>query len=144
MEEVTIMAVPDLTSLERVPGFTEPIRHALGNYWITSAEEFATTARLDNEAYGDGLAALGVALGLSAGAMDMLYEVAVAASPRAAEYTALVDLDVGDGLLLGDLPPPAGVDFAPPVDLPPEILLGRNLPPVLDQGRRNTCVAFTM
>jgi Papain family cysteine protease len=138
------MIQPELTPLERVMGFTEPIRLALGNYWITSAEEFATTARLDNAAYGDGLAALGFILGLNATTMDELYAAAVAASPRAAEYSALVDLDVGDGLLLDNLPPPAGVDFAPPMDLPPEVLLGRNLPPVLDQGRRNTCVAFTM
>jgi papain like protease len=138
------MDVPNLTPLEPIPGFTEPIRQALANYWIASAEEFATTARLDNQTYGDGLAALGLILGLSPATMDELYEAAVAASPRAAEYNALIDLDVGDGLLLGDLPPSAGVDFALPVDLPSEVFLGANLPSVLDQGRRNTCVAFTM
>src|SRR5262249_710292 len=138
------MMALELTPLDGIPAFTTPIRAALAPYWITRAEEFAAIARLSNASYGDGLAALGVVLELDALAMEALYDAAVAGGPQAADYAAVINLDVGDGLLLNELPAPAGADFAPPIDLPREVLLDSNLLPVLDQGRRNTCVAFTL
>jgi hypothetical protein len=134
---------PPLTPLAQIAEFTEPIRAVLTQYWILSAEEFAATARLENESYGDGLGAMGERLALPPDTMGQLFDAAVAASPRAFEYTALVELDVGDGLLLNDLPTPEALDFAPPTDLPSEVLLPHLLP-ILDQGQRNTCVAFSL
>lgn len=133
----------ELTPLTRVPGFSGALRARLDDYWITTAEEFASTARLGNGRHGDGLTALGVALGLDLPRMQALYTACEQASPRAHEYAALTELDVGDGLLLDDLPTDKGLDFAPAVELPPQALIP-NLPPVRDQGRRNTCVAFTL
>ena len=136
-------ATGPLTPLTRVPGFTEALRVRLGDYWITTAEEFAATARLSNARHGDGLTALGVTLGLDPVRMQGLYQACETASPRASAYAALTELDVGAGLILEDRPPELGLDFAPPVDLPSEALIP-TLPPILDQGRRNTCVAFTI
>lgn len=135
--------IPPLTPLTHIPIFTEPIRVVLARYWITSAEEFAATARLGNETHADGLAAMGNQLALSADSMEQLYNAAIAATPRASEYSALVDLDVGDGLLLDELPTHSGLDFAPPAHLPESVFLPHDLP-ILDQGGQNTCVAFTM
>lgn len=137
------MTTPPLTPLTTIPAFTEPILAALQPYWITTAEEFAATTQLENPQFGDGLAALGSVLQLGGEAMDALYAAAVDASPRAQAYTSLIELEVGAGLLLDGLPRPAGLAYAPPVDLPSEVLID-SLPPILDQGRRNTCVAFTM
>jgi hypothetical protein len=137
-----MLALP-LTPLTQISQFTEPIRATLAQYWITSAEEFAATARLDNASYQDGLAAMGAQLALPAETMEELYKAAIAGSPRAGEYSALAELDVGTGLILDDLPLPSGLDFVAPSDLPLEVLLPHNLP-ILDQGSRNACVAFTM
>jgi hypothetical protein len=135
----------DLTALANVPGFSEPICMALAPYWITTAEEFAATARLENAQYGDGLSALGAVLKLNADNMESLYTSAVLAAPRAAAYSVFTDLNVGTGLLLDHLTPPSisGQDFAPPRELPTESKIA-TLPPILDQGKRNTCVAFSM
>ena len=103
------MTLLPLMPLTQIPEFTEPIREILAQYWITSAEEFAATARLNNVKYGDGLAAMGAELALSPEAMEQLYDVAIAAAPRASDYTALVELDVGTGLILEELPA-LGVD----------------------------------
>jgi hypothetical protein len=55
------MAEPDLTPLDRVPGFTDELRGRLRPYWITSAEEFASLSRLTNVKHQTGLRALGFA-----------------------------------------------------------------------------------
>lgn len=139
--------MPELTPLDHVPGFTEPIRTALRPYWITSAEEFASLARLGNPEHTTAMNALAIAMRIDRTTIDTLYKACLEASPqRAREYSASTELIVGDGLLLDESDAPSGaLSFALPAGLPESHTLPiAHLPPVLQQGERNTCVAFTM
>lgn len=134
-----------LTPLEKVPGLDEATRRKLEEtYWITSAEELVGAAKADNAQYGSGLAALGVALGKTD---DQMFELVMAAqdiAPGASSFEGFAEMQVGDGLALDDLNDIEAGSFATPVDLPDAVDPIAKLPPPANQGKRNTCVTFTL
>lgn len=134
----------DLTPIEKVELIDAPTRKKLAGFWITSAEELVSTARAGNNQYGSGLKALEVALGLDAARVKEIVRAAQALLPEDVAFDALVEMDVGDGLLVDDLPEIDASSFGPPADLPPAVEPLAALPKPQFQGRRNSCVAFSL
>lgn len=134
----------DLTPLDQVDGIDATVRQKLATYWITSAEELVSTARSSNQAHGSGLKALGMALGLDDAAIRQVVMAATAVLPPDTAFDVGVAIDVGDGLIMEGIEEPDATSFAPPIDLPPAVEPLANLPPPAHQGRRNSCVAFTL
>ncbi len=138
--------MPDLTPLETISGFDEDIRKKLAEYWITSAEEFVTAARSSNRQHGNGLQALVQVLGREKAQIEALLQAADVAIPPHFAFAPETELEVGTGAIFTGMEvveePPA-FDVSPP-PLPPEINLAGALPPPLNQGKRNTCVPFTL
>ena len=134
------MHVDDLTPLDQIPTFTEADREALRPYWITTAEEFIATARLRN-----GIPTLGTLLARTPTAIQELFDAATHASRLATAFTTGTIRDYPTGLILDDDRDAPAVAFTlPTTPLPPEASLLNLLPPVQDQGKRNTCVAFAL
>ncbi|MBX0330524.1 C1 family peptidase [Oscillochloris sp. ZM17-4] len=134
------MQLDDLTPLDQIPAFTAVDREALSPYWITTAEEFIATARLRN-----GLSTLGTLLARTPKAMQELFDAATQASRLAAAFTIGMVRDYPTGLILDDDGDTPAVAFTlPTTPLPPGASLLSRLPPVQDQGKRNTCVAFAL
>jgi hypothetical protein len=134
----------DFTPLDQVPGIDTTVRQRLAAYWITTAEELVSTARSSNLTHGSGVKALGIALGLDDAAMRQVITAATLVLPADTAFDVGVALDVGAGLVVDDLEDPDVSSFATPVDLPPQVAPLGNLPPPAHQGRRNSCVAFTL
>jgi hypothetical protein len=134
----------ELTPLERLSGLDAPLRARLAGYWITSVEEFISTARATNEQYGSGRAALAVALGVGEDRIRALVEAAMPLLPAGVSFSVPIELDVGDGLFLDNYQDIEAAAFGPPPDLPPTVEPLGPLPPAVSQGVRNTCVAFTL
>jgi hypothetical protein len=138
------VTMADLFPLDQVDGIDATVRQQLAGYWITSAEELVSTARSANQAYGSGLKALGEALRLDAAAMTRIVSAAMAVLPPDTAFDVGVAMEVGDGLIMEGIEEPDATSFAPPVDLPPVVEPLAQLPPPGNQGRRNSCVAFTL
>lgn len=135
----------DLHPLETIAAFDAATRQKLADYWITSAEEYITTARSSNAQYGGGLQALAALLfaGDQARARA-LFDAAMAVAPEASSFEVMAEMDVGDGLLLDGLKDIEDSSFAPPTNLPSEVAPPTGLPAPANQGKRNTCVAFSL
>lgn len=133
-----------LRTLESVPTFSEVIRIALREYWITTAEEFVSTAVAGNHEFGSGLAALSCALNMSEETVVALVEAAQAALPPNMSFPAEAELVAGTGAIFDDLQPLTDTPFDLPIDLPTEKSLANSLVPPRNQGGRNTCVAFAL
>src|SRR5215217_2721191 len=139
------MSMDSLTPLTTVAAFSQAIRAELARYWIASLEEFVGVARSGNRQYGSGLVALAQALGLPETEVAVLVREAQASLPPDSSFDSAVELAVGTGAIFEGMPTPSAADFAPPlVELPPEHNLAASLPPCRSQGRRSTCVAFTL
>lgn len=138
------MPTTDLTALATIGMFDEPLRTALADYWITSAEEFVSTARSGNRTYGSGLAALGKALNLEEQRVRELVQHAQAALPPGTAFDVGVELEVGTGAIFEGMEAPPPTHFALTLELPDMVNLAADLPPPQQQGKRNTCVAFTL
>ncbi len=134
----------NLTPLDQVDGIDATVRQKLATYWITSAEELVSTARSANQAHGSGLKALSMALGLDDAAIRRVVAAATAVLPPDTAFDVGVAIDVGDGLIMEGVAEPDAASFAPPIDLPPVVEPLGTLPPPAFQGRRNSCVAFTL
>lgn len=65
-----------LIPLERVSAIGPEVRKKLGAYWITTVEEFVSTARAGNASHGSGLAALALALEMSEDELTGLLQAA--------------------------------------------------------------------
>ena len=134
-----------LTPLATIAAFSQAIRAELARYWITSLEEFVGVARSGNRQFGSGLAALAQALGLPEIDIAALVREAQASLPPDSTFESAAELAVGTGAIFEGMPTPSAADFAPPlIELPPEQNLAESLPPCRSQGRRSTCVAFTL
>lgn len=137
------MATFALVPLATISAFDIPLRTKLAEYWITSANEFVSAARSSNRTYGSGLIALSHALGIDEARGRELVQAAQAVLPADTPFDVGVDLEVGTGAIFTGMPEPAD-SFDVPIDLPDRVNLATALPPPPNQGKRNTCVAFTL
>lgn len=135
----------ELTPLSSVPDFSPEIRAKLAPFWVDSAEEFVDLVRSPNRTFGNGLAALAQELQQPEETVRALFDAAQAALPEGTSFDVPDELEVGDGALLDDLEDlvPTAYDL-PTEDLPAEVSLIGGLTPPRNQGRRNSCVAFTL
>jgi hypothetical protein len=134
----------ELTPLEQVPGIDPAIRTKLAGYWITSAEELVSTARSSNAQYGSGLKALAVALDLDDAAALALIQSAQTVLPSTVSFAVGAEMDVGAGAIFDDLPAVDATSFGPPAELPAVVEPLAELPEPQNQGKRNSCVAFSL
>lgn len=137
------MAPVNLIPLHTIEAFDETLREKLAEYWITTANEFVSTARSSNQTYGSGLAALRNVLNLDEERVRDLVQAARDVLPADTPFDVGVALEVGTGAIFEGMPEPAD-HFALPVELPDSVNLATELPPPQNQGKRNTCVAFTL
>jgi hypothetical protein len=136
---------PELHPLDQIAAFDGPTRQKLADYWITSAEEYITTARSSNAQYGSGLKALAALLFQNDDARARaLFDAAMAVAPAASSFEVMAEMDVGDGLLMDGLQDLEASSFAPPTNLPTEVEPPKGLPAPANQGKRNSCVAFSL
>lgn len=136
--------MPDLTPLETVSAIDASLRTKLADYWITTAEEFVSTARSSNRTYGNGLGALGQVLQLEQSSVTDLVKAARAALPPGSSFDVGAELQVGMGAIFEGMELPPATSFALPLELPDEVFLAQELPPPQNQGKRSTCVAFAL
>ena len=132
----------ELVPLSTIDGFTPGIRAKLQTYWITSAQEFLDILVRPLGSNLTGETFLRSQLGLDENGMNELYAVAKAAVPAFSFDATGEDEEVVGGCLFdeADLALPLSYAAGEP---PPDTLLGPPAWPAEDQGRRNTCVAFT-
>ncbi|WP_129671961.1 C1 family peptidase [Candidatus Chloroploca sp. Khr17] len=134
-----------LTSLDQLTLLDASLRAKLEPYWITSVEELVTTARASNQRYGSGLVALALALGIGEATLRPLIEAALPLMPPGLSFDVPVQQEYGAGLVLPDDDDDFdAVSFSVPTNLPSVVLPLFALPPPVDQGVRNTCVAFAL
>lgn len=134
----------ELTPLDRLSGLDAPLRKKLADYWITSVEEFVSTARASNQQYQSGRAALAVALGVGDDRLKGLIDAALPLLPADVSFSVPVELEVGDGLFLDNYRDVDSAAFGPPPALPEKVEPLAALPKAAFQGVRNSCVAFTL
>lgn len=126
------------TPLAEVAEFPAEAAGRLAALWLTTAEEFATTA-----ARPGGGAMLANHLGLRPEAIEPLMNAAARFIPDGVAFGD-DSVPVAFGALPvegGAIPEEAAVPFAP---LPPEVDLHERMPPVRNQGPRSTCVAHAV
>lgn len=136
--------MPTLTPLDGIAGFDATMRSRLAEYWITTAEEFVSTARSSNEGFGSGLAALANILGLSDDSTRTLVSAAQAVLPAGVSFTVGPPPVLGTGAIFEDLDLVEAASFSVPVDLPTTVDLTDQLPAPQQQGQRDSCVAFAL
>jgi hypothetical protein len=139
--------MPELTPLDGIAGFDEPIRKKLADYWITSAEEFHSVVRSSNQQYGSGRKALAAALGLDESVLKTLADTVRSTLPADTPFSIAVDIEVGAGLVMDDVPDVEASSFAAVVDLPAAVeplTKAKGVPEPQNQGKRNACVAFSL
>jgi hypothetical protein len=132
------------TPLSSIAGFPPDVIQKLAAYWITTAEELAGAAALENGAAG--LAKLAGLTDQQLGDLLTKVEAALPASMTAAGAAArgmlnrhgMGALDTQDAALTNAAGGAAPAAAAP---LPPNVDLHASFPPVRDQGMRGTCVA---
>ncbi len=138
----------DLTSLDTIAGFDAPLRKKLANsFWITSAEEFHSVVRSSNQQYGSGRKALAVALGVEESQIKALADAIRAALPSDTPFSIPADIEAGAGLIMDGVPEIDANSFDTVVDLPEAVdplTKATRIPAPQNQGRRNTCVAFSL
>lgn len=147
--EIRIHAMPvsELVPLTGLDGFTPEVCAKLGEYWITSAQEFISVLPLyigvnefgPNQTGGSTLMHL---LGLDQAGLDRLYNAAKAAVPSFHMRVMMED---------EALPPTGAIFDEDDGGIAPSFAAGEPPPdtdvrlanwPTLDQGERPTCVAF--
>jgi len=137
-----------LTPLDTIPGFDEALRTKLAEqFWITSAEEFYGVVKSSNQQYGSGRKALSVALGVDEDRVKALSETVRGILPNDTPFDIPADIDVGAGLLMEGVSDVDASSFATVVDLPDAVeplTKLKGIPGPYNQGRRNTCVAFSL
>lgn len=133
-----------LTPLETVSAFSEQIRAVLAEYWITSAEEFATTAHASNQQFGTAQAALAQVLGITQDEVTVLVNAARAVLPLETTFGVGVQPEVGTGAIFENMHFPRATAFDVPSHLPSEINLTEGMPLPQQQGKRDTCLAFAL
>ena len=135
-----------LTPLATISAFNQTIRDALVPYWITTAEEFVTVAKGSNKKNGSGLAALATVLSMPQAKVRELFDVAQKVFPPDSAFAAEteLELEVGGGAIFDDLQLPEASAFDLPLELPAEVILNKKLPPPAQQGKRDSCVAFSL
>lgn len=135
-----------LIPLTQIPAFDAATCDKLAPYWIRTAEEFVTTASASNRQLGTGLAALSQVLGKTEADVRVLVEAANALLPatRSFALSPRAEVELGTGAILEDLHLPEASPFELLLELPAEVNLTEGLAPPRQQGRRNTCVAFTL
>ncbi len=136
--------MPALTALDTIAPFDEGIRSQLATYWITSAEEFVSTARSGNQQHGSGLVALSKALTIPQERVRELVMAAQTAMPAGTSFDVGVELHVGDGAIFEGMQAVPAPSFAVPITLPEKVEPPPELPLPQQQGIRHTCVAFTL
>jgi hypothetical protein len=134
----------ELTPLEGIDGFDTAVRSALAEFWIGSAEEFVSVARADNATHGKGVKALALQLGMAEDRVRELFNAAEAVLPPDFAFAALDEVfEAGAGAVFDDVDD-IEPSFSVPHEVPPEVPPIGPLPPVVHQGNRNSCVAFTL
>ncbi|NJO84542.1 MAG: peptidase C1, partial [Blastochloris sp.] len=133
-----------LTPLETIDAFTDTIRAKLGPYWITSAEEFITTAQTSNSQFGSGLLALTRVLDMREEQVRALIKAAQEALPSGVAFDVGPPPVLGTGAIFEGMELPEAAAFDLPLELPAEVDLTGKIPPPAQQGKRNTCVAFSL
>ncbi|NTV63290.1 MAG: peptidase C1 [Oscillochloris sp.] len=137
-----------LTPLETLPVFDEALRTKLANYWITSVEEFHGVVRSANRKHGSGRKALAVTLGIDEARVALLADAARNALPMDTPFDLTVEMEFGSGLLFDESEAfDEGSFAAVTIDLPDHVdplTSLKGIPGAQQQGRRNTCVAFTL
>jgi hypothetical protein len=136
--------MPDLHPLADISTFDETIREKLAPYWITTAEEFVTTAQTGNQQFGSGLAALVQVLGSGEEAVLEMVRAARAVLPPDTSFDVGPAAELGTGAIFEDMHLPEASAFDVPLQLPTEVSLTAELPPPQQQGKRETCLAFTL
>ncbi|MEI7771391.1 MAG: C1 family peptidase [Chloroflexales bacterium] len=138
----------DLTPLDAVAGFDAPLRKQLADsFWITSAEEFHSVVRSSNQQYGSGRKALAVALSVDEAQVKALADAVRAALPADTPFSIPTDIEAGAGLIMDGVPEIDASSFAAVADLPEAVeplTLAKGVPAPQSQGKRNTCVAFSL
>ncbi|NJL34950.1 MAG: hypothetical protein HC893_15245 [Chloroflexaceae bacterium] len=138
------MEMATLTPLETIDAFTDTIRAKLGPYWITSAEEFITTAQTSNSQFGSGLLALTRVLDMREEQVRALIKAAQEALPSGVAFDVGPPPVLGTGAIFEGMELPEAAAFDLPLELPAEVDLTGKIPPPAQQGKRNTCVAFSL
>lgn len=134
-----------LTPLTEINAFDETIRAKLADYWITTAEEFVTTARSGNQQFGSGQAAFREALNLSEAEIKTLVDAARTVLPLDTAFGVGPQPELGTGVIFEDLDLPDETAFDLPHELPDEVsLLDEFSVPPQQQGKRDTCLAFAL
>ncbi|NWF78700.1 MAG: C1 family peptidase [Chloroflexi bacterium] len=133
-----------LTPLERVDAIDAELRAKLANYWITTAEELYAAVRASNQQYGSGVAALAVALGIDEERVRALAEALLPLLPADVAFSVPVEQEVGAGLVIDDYVDVDAAAFAVPTSLPERVDPPAHMPAPVNQGVRNSCVAFTL
>lgn len=135
-----------LTPLLDVAAFDAAARDKLAPYWITTAEEFVTTAAASNQQFGTALAALAQVLGTSEAEVRALVESTNAVLPASRSFgvSPRAEVELGTGAILENMHFPEVYSYDLPLELPAEVNLTELLAPPRQQGKRNTCVAFTL
>jgi hypothetical protein len=133
-----------LTPLANIEVFDEATRNTLADYWITTAEEFATTARASNQQYGNGLGALVQVLGSSEEHVRTLVQAARATLPMENTFGVGVQPELGTGAIFEQMAFYRETSFDIPLQLPAEVNLISRLPLPQQQGKRDTCLAFAV
>jgi hypothetical protein len=134
----------ELTPLDGIAGFDETLRSALAEFWIGSAEEFVSVARADNATHGKGFRALALQLGVAEDRVRELFNAAEAVLPPDFPFATLDEtFEAGAGAIFDDIDD-IEPSFAGPVEVPLEVPPLGKLPAAVNQGNRNSCVAFTL
>lgn len=137
-----------LTPLDTIAGFDEALRKKLADqFWITSAEEFHSVVRSSNAQYGSGRKALAVALGMSEDEVKALAETVRNTLPADTPFAIPADIEAGAGLIMDGVPEIDASSFAAVVELPDTVeplTKEKGIPDPQNQGKRNTCVAFSL
>jgi hypothetical protein len=133
-----------LKPLADIDVFDEDTRSKLAEYWITTAEEFATTARSSNQQYGTGLGALVHVLGTSEEHVNTLVQAARTALPLETTLGVSAQPELGTGAIFEQMAFYRETSFDIPLQLPTEVNLSGSLPLPQQQGKRDTCLAFAV
>jgi hypothetical protein len=135
-----------LTPLAEIAAFNQAIRDKLAPYWITTAQEFITTSRASNQQLGSGLAALAEVLDIPQSEVSTLVQAATSALSTDVTLGAgpRLSVELGTGAIFEDMHLPEAIPFDLPLHLPSEVNLTEALAPPRQQGKRDTCLAFSL
>ena len=131
-----------LTPLSTITGFDAALLAKLADpYWITTAEEFHSLIRFS------GRKAVAAALSLDEARVGLLATAVSAVLPQDTPFASPIDMEVGDGLIMDGVPGIDADSFAAVIELPDVVeplTKAKGIPDPQNQGKRNTCVAFSL